>query len=182
MTGAIYAVVALVVIQRLAELAVSRRNERRLRAAGGIEHGAGHYPFIVALHAGWLMALLVAVPASAEPDPWLLAAYAALQPLRYWTIASLKGRWTTRVIVLPGRPPEQDGPYRWVRHPNYLIVAAEIPLLPLAFGAVWLAAGFGLVNFALLAWRIQVESTALAAANTARSTNSASLDRRIPAE
>jgi methyltransferase len=182
MIGAIHLAVGLVAAQRLAELVVARRNEARLRASGGIEHGAGHYPLIVALHAAWLAALAVAVPADTTPDAWLLAMYAALQPLRYWAITSLNGRWTTRVIVLPGTSPVRGGPYRLLDHPNYLVVALEIPLLPLAFRAPWLALGFGLVNFALLAWRIRVESGALAAACAARPSDSASLDRGIAAE
>lgn len=179
MTGAIYLVAGLVAVQRLAELALARRNEARLKAAGGIEWGARRYPLIVALHAAWLAALVLAVPAGRAPDFALLAAYAALQPLRYWAIASLGGRWTTRVIVLPGAAPVRRGPYRWLRHPNYLVVALEIPLLPLAFGATALAAGFGLVNFALLWRRIRVESAALAGAFGTQAEHAASLDRRI---
>ncbi len=173
MTGAVYLAVGLVAAQRLAELAVARRNAARLRAAGGVECGAAHYPLIVALHAAWLCALALAVPADRVPNLWPLAAYLALQPLRYWAIASLKGRWTTRVIVLPGAAPARRGPYRYLAHPNYLVVALEIPLLPLAFGAWDLALGFGLVNFALLAWRIHIESAALA--------DSSGLDRGIAA-
>lgn len=174
MTGAVYLVVALVAAQRLAELGIARRNEARLRASGGIEHGAAHYPFIVALHASWLAALALTVPANRAPDWAPLAAYAALQPLRYWAIASLRGRWTTRIIVMPAMAPSRRGPYRFLRHPNYLVVALEIPLLPLAFGAWRIALGFALVNFALLAWRIRTEGAALAAA-----VDSAGLDRGI---
>jgi methyltransferase len=177
-TGAIYLAVALVTAQRVVELAIARRNERRLRAQGGVEYGARHYPLIVALHAGWLAALVVAVPPDAMPDPWLVAAYLALQPLRYWALASLGGRWTTRVIVVPGAAPLRVGPYRWLRHPNYLVVACEIAILPLAFGAKALALGFGLLNFALLVWRIRVETAALAAAEGA-GVDSARLDRGV---
>jgi len=155
-------VVALIALQRLVELAVARRNTRRLLAEGGREHGAGHYPLFVLLHAGWLAAVFALVPAQA-PVAWpLLAAYIALQPLRIWTMVSLGRDWTTRVIELPGAPRVRRGPYRWLRHPNYLIVLLELPLLPLAFGAWALAFGFGLANAALLAWRIRVEAAALA--------------------
>ena len=155
-------VTLLVALQRLAELVYARRNARRLLAAGGVEHGTGHYPLMVTLHAGWLVALFVLVPAQAPADWALLGLYGLLQLGRLWLIASLGGRWTTRVIVLPEAPLITRGPYRYVRHPNYLIVALEIPVLPLAFGAWQIALGFGLANLALLAQRIRIEERALA--------------------
>ncbi len=155
-------VTLLVALQRLAELVYARRNARRLLAAGGVEHGAGHYPLFVALHGGWLGALFLLVPAEAPADWGLLGLYGLLQLGRLWVIASLDGRWTTRVIVVPGAPLITRGPYRFLRHPNYLVVALEIPILPLAFGAWQIALGFGLANLALLAHRIRVEERALA--------------------
>ena len=157
-------VVGLVAAQRLAELALARRNTRRLLAAGGVETGAGHYPLIVALHAGWLAALIVLVPAD-EPVRWpFLTLYMLLQPIRLWIIASLGQRWTTRIIVLPGAAPVTRGPYRWLRHPNYAIVIAEIALLPLSFGAWAIATIFSVLNTLLLGWRIRIENAALAGA------------------
>lgn len=155
-----YVVVALVATQRLVELGWARRNLARLRARGGIEYGAEHYPLIVGLHAAWLLAMVVFIPADAAPDPFMLALYVLLQPLRYWAIASLGMYWTTRVIVVPGATPIRRGPYRFLRHPNYLVVAIEIPLLPAAFGAWIMAAAFGVLNVALLARRIEVERAA----------------------
>ena len=155
-------VTLLVALQRLAELGYARRNARRLLAAGGVEHGAGHYPLFVALHGAWLAALFVLVPAEAPTDWGLLGLYGLLQLGRLWVIASLGGRWTTRVIVVPGAPLVTRGPYRFLRHPNYLVVALEIPVLPLAFGAWQIALGFGLANLALLAQRIRIEERALA--------------------
>ncbi len=155
-------VVLLVAAQRLGELAYARRNTRALLAAGGVEHGAGHYPLIVVLHGGWLVALFALVPPEAPPSWGLLGCYGLLQLGRLWIIASLGARWTTRVIALPGADHVRRGPYRFLRHPNYLVVALEIPLLPLAFGAWQLALGFGVANLALLAHRIRVEDRALA--------------------
>ncbi len=156
-------VLALVVaVQRLAELGYSARNARRLRAAGGVEAGATHYPLFMALHGGWLAALAVLVAPEAPADWWLIGAYGLLQLGRLWVMASLGERWTTRVIALPEAPLVERGPYRYLRHPNYMIVAAEIPLLPLAFGAWQIALGFGLANLGLLAHRIRVEERALA--------------------
>jgi len=160
--GLAQVVTLLVALQRLAELGYARRNARRLLAAGGVEHGAGHHPLFVALHGAWLAALFVLVPAEAPAHWGLLGLYGLLQLGRLWVITSLGRRWTTRVIVVPGAPLVTRGPYRFVRHPNYLVVALEIPVLPLAFGAWQIALGFGLANLALLAHRIRVEARALA--------------------
>ena len=155
-------VVLLVALQRAAELAYANRNSRRLLAAGAIEHGRRHYPLLVLLHAAWLAAVFFLVPPEA-PVIWpLIAVYLLLQAARLWAVASLGRFWTTRVITLPGAPLVRRGPYRWLKHPNYLIVAAEIAVLPLAFGAWALALGFSLANAGLLAARIRVEDEALA--------------------
>ena len=151
-----------VVLLRLAELLYSRRNERRLLAAGAREVGQRHYPLLVALHVAWILSLAIFVPMNAPlHEPWL-AIFGALQLLRLWTVASLGRFWTTRVLTLPGAPLVRRGPYRFINHPNYLIVAAEIAVLPLAFGAWRLAAIFTVANAALLWWRIRIENEALA--------------------
>jgi methyltransferase len=155
-------VVALVALERLAELWHARRNTRALLEAGGVEVGRGHYPLIVALHAAWLVAILLAVPREAAVSVPLLVAFAVLQGLRLWVLASLGRYWTTRVITLPGAPLVARGPYRYLRHPNYLVVVTEIAVLPLAFGAWAVAAAFSALNAGLLAWRIWLEEQALA--------------------
>jgi methyltransferase len=155
------AIVLLVALQRVGELALSRRNERRLKAAGAVEHGAGHYPVMVALHATWLVAIFLLVPGDREPHWPLLGLFLALQAARVWVIASLGDRWTTRVLVVPDGPLIRRGPYRWLDHPNYWIVAAEIALLPLAFGAWTVALAYSVANAGVLAWRIAVEDKAL---------------------
>jgi methyltransferase len=160
MTG-LQAVLAYVVAARLSELIHAHRNARRLLAAGAVEHGAGHYPAIVALHALWLAALWLLVPAGSPPNGMLLGLFAVLQLVRLWVILTLGRFWTTRVLTLPNAALVRRGPYRLCRHPNYLVVALEIPLLPAAFGAWWLAGLFGLANLALLAWRIRIEDAAL---------------------
>lgn len=149
-----------VTLQRLAELAWSRRNERRLRALGAVEAGAAHYPAMVALHAAWLLTLWLLGWDRSLAWGWV-AAFMALQAGRAWVLATLKGRWTTRVLSLPGETLARGGPYRFVSHPNYLVVALEIPCLPLAFGLPWVALGFGLANLAVLGWRIRVEDAAI---------------------
>jgi methyltransferase len=155
-------VVLLVALQRLGELAYAGRNTRRLRRQGAQEHGAGHYPFLVTLHAAWLVGLLFVVPGDRWPDPWIFALFLVLQPLRIWIILSLGPYWTTRILVLPNHMIVRRGPYRYLKHPNYLLVILEIAALPLAFGALGLAVVFSIANLAILARRVTVESRALA--------------------
>jgi len=154
--------VAFIAVQRLAELAWAARNTRRLRAAGAVEIGAAHYPLFVLLHGGWLASLAFLMPADAPLDPALLAVFFLLQAGRLWAIATLGPYWTTRILSLPGAPLVRRGPYRLVRHPNYLVVALEIPVVPLIAGAWQIALVFGILNIALLGWRIRIEDRALA--------------------
>jgi methyltransferase len=154
------AVLALVTLQRLAELALARRNTRLLLAQGGVEVAPRHYPAMVGLHAAWLAGLwLLALPR--VPDLALLAVFGALQIGRGWVLAALGTRWTTRIIVVPGAPLVRSGPYRLVSHPNYLIVAGEILVLPLAFGLPLFAVAFSALNALVLWVRIQAENAAL---------------------
>jgi methyltransferase len=153
--------VTFLVAQRLAELGLAQWNTVRLRAGGGVEFGAAHYPLLVALHASWLLGLWM-FGHDRDIDPVGLAAFIVLQAGRVWAIASLGRHWTTRVIVMPGAAPIARGPYRWLRHPNYLIVVLEIAVVPLALGLPLFALIFSLLNAALLAWRIRVENRALA--------------------
>jgi methyltransferase len=159
--GAAQWLVLAVVLLRLIELGYARRNTKRLLARGGQEHGAGHYPLFIALHAAWLVAIFAAVPADAPPSLPLVVLFAVLLAARFWTIASLGKYWTTRVITRPGEPLVTGGPYRFVRHPNYLIVAGEIAVLPLIFGAWRIALLFSLLNAALLWRRLRVEEKVL---------------------
>jgi len=151
-----------VAAERVVELGIARRNTQALLAQGGSESGRGQYPFLVAFHFLWLVAMVALIPPRAVPVWGWLGLFAALQLARAWVIASLGRFWTTRVITLPGAGLVRRGPYRFLRHPNYLVVALEIPTLPLAFGAWSLAFGFGIANLALLAWRILIEDKALA--------------------
>jgi methyltransferase len=151
---------AFVTAQRLAELVYARRNEARLRARGAVEYAPEHYWLIVALHTAWIVGLwLVATDRPANPI-WLLL-FVVLQVLRLWVLATLKDRWTTRIIVLPEAPLVSSGPYRFIRHPNYAIVAAEIFVLPIVFGLYAYAVAFSLLNALILGIRIRAEERAL---------------------
>ena len=159
MTPAI-ALLAFVTLERLGELWLARRNTAALLRQGAVEHAPAHYPLIVLLHAAWLGGLWLLAWNRSVDLPWL-AVFAALQLPRFWVLGTLKGRWTTRIIVLPGAPLVARGPYRFLSHPNYLVVVAEIAVLPLVFGLAWLAIAFSVLNAAVLFIRIRAENAAL---------------------
>jgi methyltransferase len=160
-------VLAIVLLQRCIELVYARRNTRALLRRGAVEVGGNHYALFIALHAAWLAAMAVFVPPFAAVNWWLLGLFAVLQAARVWVVASLGPYWTTRVLTLPGAPLVRRGPYRFVRHPNYIIVAGEIATLPLAFGAIAIAIVFSVLNACLLFVRIRIENAALATRTTA---------------
>jgi methyltransferase len=163
------ALVALVALERVAELVVSTRNLRWSRARGGREFGAGHYPTMVALHTGLLVACVAETGLLHRPFVAglafpMLALLIGTQALRWWCIATLGPRWNTRVVVVPGLPLVAAGPYRWLRHPNYVAVVIEGVALPL-IGTAWITAVvFTVANAALLRVRIRTENRALAPA------------------
>jgi methyltransferase len=153
-------ILALVTLQRLSELVIAQRNTRALLARGAIEVGASHYPLIVLLHAAWLIGLWILARDRAVNIPLILV-FVVLQAFRMWILATLGPRWTTRIIVLPGEALVARGPYRLVPHPNYAVVVAEIAVLPLAFGLVWYAVIFSILNAIVLTIRISAENKAL---------------------
>ena len=155
-----FVILALVTIERIAELWLSNRNTRRLILQGAKEHGPGHYPLIVGLHAAWLAALWWLAPGR-PIQPFWLALFLLIEVGRVWVLAALGERWTTRIIVIPGAPLVSAGPYRFTDHPNYLVVVAEILVLPLVFGLWRTALVFSLLNAALLTIRIREENRAL---------------------
>jgi len=154
------AILAYVTIERLIELSFSGRNTKRLLGRGAREHAAGHYPLIVGVHTLWLLALWL-LARDRPPEAFWLALYVILQLARFWALGTLGRRWTTRIIILPGEELVKAGPYRWVTHPNYWVVAGEIAVLPLVFGLPWVALIFTLLNAAILRIRIDEENRAL---------------------
>lgn len=164
------ALVLAVGLERLAELVVATRHTRWAFARGGVESGARHYPPMVALHTGLLVACVVEVHVADRPFlpalGWAaLVAVLAAQALRWWCIAVLGPQWNTRVIVVPGAPLVHRGPYRWLRHPNYVAVVVEGAALPLVHSAWVTAAAFTVLNAVLLlGFRIPAEERALQAA------------------
>lgn len=170
--------------ERLAELAVSARNARWAFARGGIEAGRGHFPAMVALHTALLAGCLVEVAVADRPFlPWLglpmLALALGSQALRWWCITALGARWNTRVIVVPGLPLVTRGPYRWLRHPNYVAVVVEGFALPLVHTAWATALLFTVLNAVLLVrFRIPAEERALAEALGVASLDASPVRRR----
>ena len=166
-------VVVLVALERLAELVVSTRNADWSFARGGRETGRGHYPVMVALHSGFLVAMLVEAflrrPEVSPALAWsMLGLVVASQALRWWCIVTLGPRWNTRVIVVPGLPPVRTGPYRLLAHPNYVAVVVEGIALPLVHGCWVTAVVFTVLDAVLLGVRLRVENRALASLPTGR--------------
>jgi methyltransferase len=153
-------ILLLVTLQRLSELVMARRNTAALMDKGAVEHGAAHYPVMVLLHASWLAGLWWLGWNAVVIWP-LMYLYIALQVFRIWILATLGSRWSTRILTVPNEELVVRGPYRLMRHPNYVLVLLEVPLLPLALGLNGFALLYGLLNIAMLAWRIRVEETAL---------------------
>ena len=153
-------VLSLVTLQRVGELALARHNTHELLRRGGIELAPAHFPAIIACHALWLAALWLFGWSRPLQLGWL-AVFLVLQALRGWVLATLGPRWTTRIIVVPGEALVARGPYRWIRHPNYAVVAGEIAVLPLVFGLPLVAAVFSLINAGVLFVRIRAEDRAL---------------------
>ncbi|GAA3893730.1 isoprenylcysteine carboxylmethyltransferase family protein [Sphingomonas limnosediminicola] len=156
-------IVGLVTLSRLVELPIARANTRRLLASGGHEVAASHYPLIVALHVCWLAALWLRALDRPINLPALVA-FGLVECCRIWVLRTLGKRWTTRIVVVPGETLVARGPYKFIRHPNYAVVTAEIALLPLVFGLWQVAIIFSLLNAAILAVRIREEDRALRAA------------------
>jgi methyltransferase len=159
-------ILALITLQRAGELVVARRNTHRLLARGAIELAPGHYPLIVAVHAGWLISLWW-FGRHQDVNAIALAVYLVLQGFRFWVFWTLGARWTTRIIVVPGESLVMSGPYRFMSHPNYAVVVGEIAVLPLVLHLAWIAALFTVLNAMVVAIRICAENRALAASREA---------------
>jgi methyltransferase len=158
--------VAFLALQRLAELVYSHRNAQRLRAQGAIEAGRAHYPFIVALHVAFYICLVLEriVLVSSWPSGWpfWLALFLQAQFVRAWVLKTLGPRWTTRILVVPGAERIRTGPYRYLRHPNYLAIVLEFLSIPMLAGAFRTAVVFSLLNLLVLRVRIRAEEAAMA--------------------
>lgn len=151
---------AFIIVQRLSELVIAKRNTARLLAKGAYEVGANHYPVMVAMHSLWIACLVFLGYGETVQFGWL-AVFAVLQILRVWILGSLGSRWTTRIIILE-EPLVVRGPFKYFSHPNYMLVVAEIIVAPMVLGLVWVAVIFTVLNAVMLWVRIGVEHRALA--------------------
>jgi methyltransferase len=163
-------ILAAVTLQRAGELVVSRHNTHKLMARGAVEVAPAHYPLIVVVHAAWLISLWV-FGRHQPVNAVAFVGYLVLQGFRIWVLRTLGSRWTTRIIVVPKQPLVSAGPYRFLSHPNYAVVAGEIAVLPLVLDLPWLAAIFTILNAAVLAVRICAENRALAASRETLASN-----------
>ncbi|WP_318616377.1 isoprenylcysteine carboxyl methyltransferase family protein [Sporosarcina sp. YIM B06819] len=167
-------VISIVILQRLIELFVARRNEKWMLDQGAFEAGAAHYPIMVAMHVTFFVSMLLEVMVLGRTlSPiWmvLLGIFLLTQAARVWCLASLGKFWNTKIIILPGADVVRRGPYRWIRHPNYLIVSIELLVLPLLFGAYLTAVLYSLLNVWMLTVRIPAEEKALKDATNYRET------------
>lgn len=152
--------IGFLILQRLVELALSNRNTKRLLAKGAKEFSPGHYPLIVGVHILWIIAI-AAFGWNNEINYWWLAAYGVLQAFRMWILGSLGERWTTRIIIL-NEPLVRKGLYKYVEHPNYILVGAEIIIAPMVLGLWWVAILFTILNTIVLGVRVEAENKALA--------------------
>ena len=160
-----YIILSIVIVQRLLELVIAKRNEKNMRAKGAYEVGASHYPLMILLHVSFFISLLVEVTTfNLTPSPLFLVfliLFLCVQGLRVWCLTSLGSFWNTKIIVLPGAHVVTKGPYKYLRHPNYLVVSMEIALLPLMFEAYFTAICFTILNAMMLSVRIPTEERAL---------------------
>lgn len=160
-----YIILSIVIVQRLLELVIAKRNEKNMRAKGAYEVGASHYPFMILLHVSFFISLLIEVTTfNLIPSPLFLVfliMFLCVQGLRVWCLTSLGSFWNTKIIVLPGAHVVTKGPYKYLRHPNYLVVSMEIALLPLMFEAYFTAICFTILNAIILSIRIPTEERAL---------------------
>ncbi|WP_053366899.1 isoprenylcysteine carboxyl methyltransferase family protein [Bacillus sp. FJAT-27245] len=157
--------IAFIIFQRVAELIIARKNEKRMKREGALEFGQGHYPWMVLMHAGFFLALILEVwllgKGLSPLWPILLAAFILAQAGRLWALSTLGKYWNTKIIVLPGANPVRKGPYRFIRHPNYVIVTLELLVVPLLFEAYMTASVFAVLNAIMLSVRIPAEEKAL---------------------
>lgn len=164
--GAYLAILTALALERVFHLVIASRNAHRAFAMGAVERGRGHYPVMAAFHALFLVsaaaeAIILKRPFSGTPGWIALGGALSAQALRYWSVVSLGSRWNTRIIVFPGMPPVSRGPYRYMRHPNYLAVILEIACVPLIHGC-WLTAVVFSIGNAILLWvRIRAEEAAM---------------------
>ena len=159
-----YFILAFVIIQRLVELVIAKKNEKSMRAKGAYEVGSSHYKYMILLHASFFVSFLVEVvffKSVFTPYYGLLAVFLLLQLLRVWCLISLGTFWNTKIIILPGANVVVKGPYKFIRHPNYLVVCLEIAVLPLMFQAYVTAITFTILNLIMLSVRIPIEEKSL---------------------
>lgn len=156
-----YGLIGFIVLQRLCELLYAYHNTKKLKARGAIEKGRSHYGFMVTLHGAWIVLIAVSITPDTTINLIYLIIFFALQGMRGWILWSLGSYWTTRLLSIPNHPIITRGPYKFFKHPNYMLVVAEIAVFPLIFNFVFLAIGFSLLNLLILGFRLREENSIL---------------------
>lgn len=150
--------ISFVVVQRLLELGIAGKNERWARSQGAVEYGQEHYPFIVALHTLFIVAMIAEYSLSrGQFNLFVLILFLLLIALKIWVLSSLGKYWNTKILRVPGALVVRKGPYRWFKHPNYFIVVCEIIVIPMVFHLVYTAVIFTVLNALMLRVRIREE-------------------------
>src|SRR5699024_7945718 len=164
MPTGLYIILAILIVQRLGELWIAKRNEKHLKGLGAIEVGEKHHKWFVIVHVAFFIAIImettVAGHVATTLNPYLLTLFIVAQIARIWCMTSLGVFWNTKIIVLPNQPLIQKGPYKYIKHPNYIIVGLELCIIPLLFGAYMTALIFPLIHIVLLGIRLPLENNA----------------------
>lgn len=155
--------ITFIIVLRIVELIIARRNEKWMRAQGALEYGQAHYPFIVALHSLFFVSLIVEYTFSDKQhfDPILILVYLLVVTVKFWVIGSLGKYWNTKILRIPNAVLVKKGLYKYIKHPNYILVVAELLLIPLCFQLYFTAIVFGLLNALMLSVRIKEENRVL---------------------
>ncbi|MCY8425062.1 isoprenylcysteine carboxyl methyltransferase family protein [Bacillus vallismortis] len=157
--------IVILMTQRLAEMAVARQNEQKVKKQGAIEFGESHYPYIIIMHILFFLSFIAEVlMLNKQPSSWwigIAAAILSVQAVRYWALCSLGAHWNTKILIIPGAELVKKGPYKWIKHPNYTVVILEILLIPLLYRAYVTMCLFSIFNAVLLTVRIRAEDKAL---------------------
>lgn len=161
--------ISFVILLRIGELLLSKKNEKWLLQNGAVEYGKNHYPFIVTLHVLFIISLIFeySMQQTVSYSLFLLVFYFLLLIFKTWVIVSLGKFWNTKIYHIPNIPLIKKGPYKYFKHPNYMVVIAEIAVITLAFHLYYTAITFTLLNMIMLSVRIKEENKALQICNQA---------------
>jgi len=152
--------ITFLILQRLSELFIAHRNEKWLLSQGAVQYGQEHYPFMIALHTLFIVSIITEYILCGQPSiSWIfLVLFLLVLSFKFWALSSLGKYWNTKIYRIPGVYPIKKGPYKFLKHPNYMEVVCEIAIIPLVFHLYYTTILFTVLNAAMLAVRIKVEN------------------------